>query len=375
MFRDMRNTDISETKRLDTSPPNEDRLIESLYTLLQERLPATWQVHLARTAPERPEDIYNGELTVQAADGTTGEVALLVKSLTTDFNGFLFLVTLARAYRKASRKAPEQWLLLAPYLAPALREKLMESGISYADATGNLRIALERPAVFIEQAGASANPWRDNQPLRSLKGRGAGRAVRALCDFRPPYGIRELAERANTPAPTLSRVVTLLEQETLLKRDATGGIAEFQWPQVLRRWTQDYHLTTSNNIQTCLEPRGLDTLLKKLKGADWLYAVTGSLAAIRVAPVASPRLAALYVSDLGEAAEQLGLRKAERGGNVLLAEPFDPVVYERTRQEDGIMYAAFSQVAADLLTSPGRGPEEAEELLKWMEAHEDAWRV
>lgn len=43
-------------------------------------------------------------------------------------------------------------------------------------------------------------------------------------------------------------------------------------------------------------------------------------------------------------------------------------------QRDGVWYAAPSQIAADLLTSPGRGPAEGEELIEWMFAHEGAWR-
>ena len=68
------------------------------------------------------------------------------------------------------------------------------------------------------------------------------------------------------------------------------------------------------------------------------------------------------------------MRPAEAGANVVLAEPFDPVVYERCREEEGISYVALGQNAADLLTSPGRGPVEAEELMDWMERHEDDWR-
>jgi len=85
----------------------------------------------------------------------------------------------------------------------------------------------------------------------------------------------------------------------------------------------------------------------------------------------------VYVSSVGGAAYALGLRQAERGANVLLAEPFDQVVLTRYSRSEGdpLIYAAFSQVAADLLTSPGRGPEEAEALLTWMETHEDAWRL
>jgi hypothetical protein len=43
-------------------------------------------------------------------------------------------------------------------------------------------------------------------------------------------------------------------------------------------------------------------------------------------------------------------------------------------EKDGIRYAAVSQVLADLLTSPGRGPAEAEELPVWIAEHEEAWR-
>ncbi len=75
------------------------------------------------------------------------------------------------------------------------------------------------------------------------------------------------------------------------------------------------------------------------------------------------------------AAKNLGLRPVESGANVIVAEPFDPVAYERTWEQEGIPFAALSQIAADLLTSPGRGPAEADELLDWMAENEDAWRT
>ena len=71
----------------------------------------------------------------------------------------------------------------------------------------------------------------------------------------------------------------------------------------------------------------------------------------------------------------LGLRPADTGGNVLIGQPFDPVVFDRTEREDGITYARVTQVAADLMTGPGRGPSEAEGLIEWMEANEEAWRL
>jgi hypothetical protein len=103
--------------------------------------------------------------------------------------------------------------------------------------------------------------------------------------------------------------------------------------------------------------------------------VTASLAASKVAPIAPSRLAALFVEDAQAASEILKLRATEAGANVILLEPFDQVVFERTWERDGVKYAALSQVAADLLTSPGRGPAEGQELIEWMEKNEKSWRT
>jgi hypothetical protein len=83
----------------------------------------------------------------------------------------------------------------------------------------------------------------------------------------------------------------------------------------------------------------------------------------------------VYVEDIAAAAHGLDLRRAEAGANVLLIEPFDPVVFDRTLVRDELTLANPSQVAADLLTSPGRGPAEAEALLEWMAEHEHEWRT
>jgi hypothetical protein len=101
---------------------------------------------------------------------------------------------------------------------------------------------------------------------------------------------------------------------------------------------------------------------------------TGSFAAARLAPVTAQRLLVVFVQEASAAASKLDLRPAEAGANVLLVEPFDPVVFDRTIARDGLVLANPSQVAADLLTSPGRGPAEAEALLAWMKEHEDDWR-
>jgi hypothetical protein len=194
----------------------------------------------------------------------------------------------------------------------------------------------------------------------------------------------EYRKRARPPIPGagrsgvdpgyVSRVFTLLEKEDLIQRESRGPVTYTDWRALIRRWTQDYSLFAGNRTGSYLEPRGLGFLLRKLRDSDLRYAATGSLGSASVAPVAPARLAILFVDDMEDAAERLSLRPAEAGANVILAEPFDPVVYERNRQEEGISYVALSQNAADLLTSSGRGPNEAEEVMHWMAKNEDAWR-
>ena len=67
----------------------------------------------------------------------------------------------------------------------------------------------------------------------------------------------------------------------------------------------------ANSLTTYLEPRGPSVLFDRLREADFRYAVTGSFAAVRLAPVAEPRLVTLYADDPETAADSA--RAASRG--------------------------------------------------------------
>jgi hypothetical protein len=352
MFHNMRNGPFSETE-----------LIEAAVALLRERLPASWSI-----VDRREGKRADLELEIRAGRGPTarmlGEVKVAaIPRQVTDTIGQLRSLGQADGY-----------LLIAPYLGRQTRDRLRDESISYVDATGNARVALDRPPLLIDIQGADKNPWSEERPVRSLKGPAAAAVVRALCDFRPPYGIRELAERASLTLASTSRIVTFLDEEAIVQRSPRGGIESFDWPRLLRRWSEDYAFLESNRIRRVLEPRGVRTMLDKVRN-DPGFAVTGSLAASIVAPVAPPALATIYVREIGAAQRDLDLREAPSGANVLLVEPFSPVAFERTWERDGVRYAALAQVVADLLTGPGRSPSEGEALIEWMSGNEDAWRA
>lgn len=58
----------------------------------------------------------------------------------------------------------------------------------------------------------------------------------------------------------------------------------------------------------------------------------------------------------------------------MLAQPFDRVVFDRTRAEGSYPRVSVAQTAIDLLTGNARMPEEGEALLEWMGRNEPRWR-
>lgn len=290
----------------------------------------------------------------------------------------------------AMGRPPRGWVpvLASPFVNPRTRDLLREAKWGYMDLTGNTFLRVDRPPLFIQTQGAEKNPWPEKRPVASLKGPVAGRIVRALCEAKPPVGVRALAAQAGSTPGYLSRVLDFLNREALIQQSTKGSkdalgtdvprrgtVTEVNWQGLLRRWAQDYSLLGSNRTSSYLAPRGLTAVTGKLPQSGLRYALTASFGASKLAPVAPPKLLVCYVDQRESAAKCLALLPSESGANVVLAEPYDPVVYKGTWEQDGLVFAAPPQIVADLLTSPGRGPEEAEALIAWMQENDRAWRA
>jgi hypothetical protein len=351
----------------------DNTVIAAVIQTLASRLPLAWTV--TRGAEKgRKAGGYEADarLEIRAPDGSRGSVLVEAKATLTAQGASMLAPRLVDA---ASREDVGGLIVAAPFLSEMTRQRLQEAGLSYLDLTGNIRIQLDRPAVYLESQGASKDPAPVQRGVRSLKGAKAARIVRALCDWRPPMGVRELARRADINAGYATRVLGLLTEEDLVERDPDGAVSQVRWAELLRRWTRDYGVTSSNIALPYLAPRGIDGVLERLAGYTGRYAITGSFAVPRAAQVARGRLLTCFMDSPDRGAEKLGLRPSDAGTNVLLVEPFDPVVYERARTEDGLRLTALSQCVADLLTGSGREPAEGESLLGWMGRNEDAWRT
>ncbi len=345
----------------------ESLLLQRVLDNLSDRFPATWSICLRgeKRSVSKP---WSAVAEVKNPEGEQITLVIEVKN-------FLQPREVTRILQRGEPEERENILLVARYLSPRTRELLTRSGANYADDTGNIRLSLDKPAVFIETTGVDKNPWPGKQVLSSLKGPASARVIRGLCDLFPPYGVRELSERIGVPPSSVSRVTSILERDALITRDAKNRITDVMWKDLIKRWTQDYSPTASGRFQSYVAPRGLTVVQNRLKDWSGLYAVTGSFAVDRLTAAAPSRLMMVYSDSPARLAEYLELTVAERGANLILIEPLDQVVFERMRSVENLQCCAVSQVAADLLTNPGRGPAEGEELLRWMEENEIAWRL
>lgn len=342
--------------------------------MLRERLPRSWSSTVTEEA-EISGHRVDALVEIASPDGRYAMFVAEVKRVlvTRDLIGMLEQVPTAD---HGDSGRPMRPLIIARYLSSSVQTWLTEHDVPYVDATGNMRISIDSPGLYLREVGAVRDPWRGpGRPRGTLSGPPAARVVRALLDFRPPMSMSDLIHRSGASTGAAYRVVEFLEQETLIERAPRGPIDIIHWRRLLLRWSKDYGFQRSNAIYRYLEPRGMPNLLDMLRNVESIrYAVTGSLAAHQWAPYADARLAMIHVDDPEQFAIATGLRPVDTGANVLLAVGEYNVALERAAIIGGIRLAAPSQTAADLLTGPGRSPAEAMALLDWMEKHEDQWR-
>lgn len=254
-------------------------------------------------------------------------------------------------------------VLVAPFLAPRVRRELDRAGWSYWDATGNTLLRSEDPLVAVRTEGADKDPDPDARPvarLRSLKGRIASEVIVGLLqnDGRAA-SIRDFARERNLPLGTVSRVVSLLRDENLLKPTGGGPIVLIDRLDVARRWADDYSFTTTFRAQRYFSVNGPELAVSKILKADVPCAVTGVHAAQnwlgkggRVSGLPADATW-LYVADRDAVERIADLSVDSRGGQIVVAE-CDFLERERPRAVDGVPYVTPWRITGDLLSAGGR---------------------
>jgi hypothetical protein len=337
----------------------ETNLLDEAVVRLLGMLPASWDVERSSRAA----------IDLRGPNGTTVTFTVEAK------RSFDPPAALPRMLRSLAGQIPI--LVVAPWLSTRTQELLIREEINFIDLTGNAFINLEDPALYIRAAGATRNPEPAPRGRSTVRGPKAARLIRLLVDVCPPYGVSEVAAATGLAPGYVSRLLDALDRAALVERSRRGRVEDADIAGLLRRWTESYDVLKTNEASLFLAPSGAKEALSRLaeRSDPEPVAITGSFAALRLAPVAAPALLIAYSNDVEVVAEELGLLPADEGANVALLRAFDPIVWERGSEEPGLLYAAPSQAAVDCLTGNGRMPAEGEALIAWMTENEPRWRL
>src|SRR5262249_36677022 len=137
-------------------PEREADVLRRTIALVAERLPQGWSARVIQEGTSgRPVDAV---VEVVGPDHTRAVVVVEAKRsvATRDLPALLEQL---RSYESHGGQRPVP-LLAARYIGSSARAWLEERGVSYVDATGNMYVLLERPALFLHDRGADRDPWR-----------------------------------------------------------------------------------------------------------------------------------------------------------------------------------------------------------------------
>lgn len=357
-------------------PLTETSLTDQVVAWLKERMPRGWEIEGTNQAPggtDLPED---ARITLKGPNGTISTIVVEEKQVVSPRTVLSELSPRMQSARNLGAHLP--LLVVTPWLSRRAQALLADEEISYFDLTGNALLRIDNPPFFLQTAGAERNPWPKERGRAQLRGAKAARLIRLLIDVRPPYGLQEIAEATNLAPGYVSRLLDTLYREALIERAPRGPVESVDIAALLRRWAASYDVFQANDRQDFIAIDGLERLLSRAAADPAIgtrNTITGSFAAGRIAPVASPALLLVYSDAPALLAKDLELLPADEGANAMLLRPFDPVVFDRNQIEDGLRYAAPSQIAIDCLTGNGRMPAEGKALLDWMLDNEAAWRL
>jgi len=355
-------------------------LIDGAVVQLRQMLPASWTVERSNRAEVAANSgegrsLADGAIDLRDPRGTYVTLAVEAKRSFDPRAVEQLSGGLSSVIRSLASNIPI--LAVSPWMSARSRELLAKDGINFIDQTGNALLKLENPALYISAVGAARNPQPVPRGQARVRGPKAARLIRLLIDVGPPYGVSEIAAVTGLTQGYVSRLLDALDQDALVERTRRGRVQDVDMPGLLRRWAESYDVLKSNDASTFLAPGGASDALSQLaelSGPPSL-AVTGSFAAVRLAPVAAPALLIAYCNEIEALAKALGLLPADEGANVVLLGAFDPVVWERGTEDVGLRYVAPSQAAVDCLTGTGRMPAEGEALIAWMAENELRWRL
>ena len=366
-----------------TTYSTESEVVDAAVAMLQQLLPASWTVTTnpaesfalpsgAAPIPSRP-GRFDGVLQIQSQSGGFGQLVIEARTSFAPRDVAEMLRGINSVYR---RQGPGGLIVIAPQLSARSRDLLSAAGVHYIDLTGQIRIRIDSPPLFLERDVAT-DTNRVTSPATStqLRGPRAGRIVRVLIDAAPPYRVKDVAMAAEVSLGYVSKALEALDAEALVQRGRRGEVLDCDWAALLRRWATASSMMTGERALQFIAPAGIEQAADALGALTSRWVISGSFGATSLAAVTAPSLLVVYTDDPDEFATSASLLATTKAADILVVQPTDPVVYARRWRNDRYFVAAPSQLAADCLNGPGRMPAEGEELIRWMTENEPTWRA
>lgn len=260
-------------------------------------------------------------------------------------------------------------LLVVPYMWDVGRRLCEESGIAWMDLSGNASI--HAPGLHVNVEGHPNRFARKGRP-KNLFAAKASRIARVLL-LEPSEHRRQqdLVEETGLSKGYVSKVVSRLEEASLVERDNVGRLRVPDPDLLLDAWSEAYDFTSHDIRPGHIASRSPDQTIARvvevLNSAQLRYAATGLAGAWRYTQYASYRLVTFYVGRLPDSnvLDQIGFREiGSSGANTWLVVPEDSGVFDGKKKLEDVWCASPVQVYLDLLSHPERSREAADYLRK-----------
>ena len=259
-------------------------------------------------------------------------------------------------------------LVCVPFMGEAGRAVCEAAGIGWFDLSGNGRII--GPGLHIRVEGRPNRFKAKGRPADIFAPKSSRIARWLLIHPEESFTQKELARATGIDEGFVSRIVSRMLNEGLIRRDASGNVLAHDPATLLDAWREAYRIQAHKLMRGHIAARTGEDALQQLVAAcqnrGIAYAATGLCAAWLYTDFAAFRIASLYLKDVATDAwlVELGFQEEPRGGNVWLIEPKDEGVFQGAGEVKGIRCVHPVQIYLDLKDHPERSAEAAEQLRK-----------
>lgn len=267
--------------------------------------------------------------------------------------------------------ATTQPLLVVPRLSEVFLDACRQNQVSVADLNG--RFFLRGPGLLVSLPRLQGRNFRFELEPRNIFVGKSVRIVRSLLsDSERLWRQSELVERTGATSGLVSRIVTHLTRQGLLKKVDARRFHLVSPLALLDAWVQadDFGRRATTHRFTALnnDPVRLAKEIRNvLTHGGPHFAFTQWIAAWLRHPFTEPSVVSLYVPHVPsqDILDKLGLRPVNDAGRVWFHVPIDEGVFREKRFAEDLPLVSDAQIYLDLQKTGLRGPEQAQALREW----------